>query len=201
MTLRPDLKLIAAMVPEGARVLDLGWGDGALLAWLAAHRGVRGYGIEIDEGQITRCIARGVSVLERDIDEGLSDFPTDGFDVVVMAETLQAVRKPGTVLEHMLRIAPRSIVTFPNFGHWRCRLELASAGRMPIARHLPHAWHDTPNIHLCTFADFEALCAERSLTIYDRKVVNAHYERTWAMNHWPNLFGTIAVYGLSRPGA
>jgi len=189
MTLRPDLKLIAAMVPEGARVLDLGCGDGALLAWLAAHRGVRGYGIEIDEGQITRCIARGVSVLERDIDEGFSDFPTDGFDVVVMAETLQAVRKPGTVLEHMLRIAPRSIVTFPNFGHWRCRLELASAG------------HDTPNIHLCTFADFEALCAERSLTIYDRKVVNAHYESTWAMNHWPNLFGTIAVYGLSRPGA
>jgi methionine biosynthesis protein MetW len=118
-----------------------------------------------------------------------------------MAETLQAVRKPGTVLEHMLRIAPRSIVTFPNVGHWRCRLELASAGRMPIARHLPHAWHDTPNIHLCTFADFEALCAERSLTIYDRKVVNAHYESTWAMNHWPNLFGTIAVYGLSRPGA
>ena len=141
-----------------------------------------GYGataLRLMKSRSLRCVARGVSVLERDIDEGLSDFPTDGFDVVVMAETLQAVRKPGAVLEHMLRIAPRSIVTFPNFGHWRCRLELASAGRMPIARHLPHAWHDTPPISTSALADFEALCAERLLTIYDRKVVNAQYETTW----------------------
>ncbi len=196
--LREDLKLIAELVPKGARVLDLGCGNGDLLAWLQAHRGVNGYGLEIDHDQITACIARGVNVIERNIDEDLSDYESDSFDLVVMTETLQAVRHPANVLDEMLRIAPEGIVTFPNFGHWRCRLHLASRGRMPVAKHLPHAWYDTPNIHLCTFADFEDLCAERGLRITRRLVVNGRYRPNGLIKRWSNLFGSIAIYGLTR---
>ena len=196
--LREDLKLIAELVPKGARVLDLGCGNGDLLAWLQAHRGVNGYGLEIDHDQITACIARGVNVIERNIDEDLSDYESDSFDLVVMTETLQAVRHPANVLDEMLRIAPEGIVTFPNFGHWRCRLHLASRGRMPVAKHLPHAWYDTPNIHLCTFADFEDLCAERGLRITRRLVVNGRYRPNGLIKRWSYLFGSIAIYGLTR---
>lgn len=196
--LREDLRLIADLVPRGARVLDLGCGNGDLLAWLQAHRGVNGYGLEIDHDQITACIARGVNVIERNIDEDLSDYESDSFDLVVMTETLQAVRHPANVLDEMLRIAPEGIVTFPNFGHWRCRLHLASRGRMPVAKHLPHAWYDTPNIHLCTFADFEDLCAERGLRITRRLVVNGRYRPNGLIKRWSNLFGSIAIYGLTR---
>lgn len=197
-TLREDLRLIAELVPEGARVLDLGCGTGDLLAWLQQHRGVNGYGIEIDHDKITACIAKGVNVIERNLDEDLSDYDSDSFDLVVMTETLQAVRYPAKVLDEMLRIAPRGVVTFPNFGHWRCRLHLASRGRMPVARHLPHAWYDTPNIHLCTFADFEDLCRQRGLAITSRLVVNGQYRPNQLLNRWSNLFGSIAIYGLAR---
>ncbi|MEE4360696.1 MAG: methionine biosynthesis protein MetW [Pseudomonadales bacterium] len=196
--MREDLRLIAAMVTRQARVLDLGCGDGALLAWLQAHRGVNGYGLEIDAQKITTCLGRGVNVIERDIDTGLADFEANSFDLVVMTETLQAVRHPGQVLAEMLRIAPEGIVTFPNFGHWRCRLDLATRGRMPLARHLPHAWYDTPNIHLCTFADFEALCRERRIVITRRIVVDSDYRPSPLIDALPNLFGTIAIYGLRR---
>lgn len=195
---RPDLQLIASLIPEGARVLDLGCGTGELLAWLRDHRGVTGYGLEIDPRNIATCLARGVNVVERDIDVDLSDFESASFDVVVMTETLQAVRHPDRVLEEMLRIAPEGVVTFPNFGYWRCRMHLASHGRMPVAEHLPHSWYDTPNIHLCTFADFEALCVDRDVAITRRHVVDAHYRQTALIRAWPNLFGTIAIYGLRR---
>lgn len=197
-TLREDLRLIAELVPEGARVLDLGCGTGDLLAWLQQHREVNGYGLEIDHDKITACIAKGVNVIERNIDEDLSDYDSDSFDLVVMTETLQAVRHPAKVLDEMLRIAPEGIVTFPNFGHWRCRLHLATQGRMPVAGHLPHSWYDTPNIHLCTFADFEALCTERGLRITRRLVVDANYRPNNVINRWSNLFGSIAIYGLAR---
>ncbi len=196
--LREDLRLISEMVPQGARVLDLGCGTGDLLAWLQAHRGVNGYGLEIDHDKITACIAKGVNVIERNIDEDLSDYESDSFDLVVMTETLQAVRHPANVLDEMLRIAPEGIVTFPNFGHWSCRLHLATRGRMPVSSHLPHAWYDTPNIHLCTFADFEALCSERGLRITRRLVVNGGYRPNRFINRWSNLFGNIAIYGLAR---
>ncbi|HSG88360.1 MAG TPA: methionine biosynthesis protein MetW [Pseudomonadales bacterium] len=195
---RQDLRLIADMVPEGARVLDLGCGTGELLVWLRENRGVTGYGLEIDRDKITACIARGVNVIERDIDEDLSEFESGSFDVVIMTETLQAIRHPDRVLEEMLRIAPNGIVTFPNFGYWRCRFYLATRGRMPVSTHLPHAWYDTPNIHLCTFADFEALCDERDIGITRRVVADADYRSSALGDALPNMFGTIAIYGLRR---
>ncbi|MEE2892325.1 MAG: methionine biosynthesis protein MetW [Pseudomonadota bacterium] len=195
---RPDLALIADMIESGARVLDLGCGTGALLAWLAAHKGVNGYGLEIDPLNISTCIERGVNVLEQNLDDDLSAFETGGFDVVVMTETLQAVRRPDRVLEEMLRIAPRGIVTFPNFAHWRIRAQLALRGRMPMNDALPHAWYDTPNIHLCTFDDFETLCSDTGIRINARTVVDRDYRSRPLLDALPNLFGTIAIYGLGR---
>lgn len=195
---RPDLALIADMIEPGARVLDLGCGTGTLLAWLAANKGVNGYGLEIDPQNISTCIERGVNVLEQNLDDDLSAFETGGFDVVVMTETLQAVRRPDRVLAEMLRIAPTGIVTFPNFAHWRIRTQLALRGRMPINDALPHAWYDTPNIHLCTFEDFEALCADTGIRIDARTVVDKDYRRRPLLDALPNLFGTIAIYGLGR---
>ncbi|MCH2098881.1 MAG: methionine biosynthesis protein MetW [Pseudomonadales bacterium] len=186
------------MIEPGARVLDLGCGTGALLAWLAAHKGVNGYGLEIDPHNISTCIERGVNVLEQNLDDDLSAFETGGFDVVVMTETLQAVRRPDRVLEEMLRIAPRGIVTFPNFAHWRIRAQLALRGRMPMNDALPHAWYDTPNIHLCTFDDFETLCSDTGIRINARTVVDQDYRSRPLLDALPNLFGTIAIYGLGR---
>lgn len=196
--LRADLRLIADMVPANARVLDLGCGNGDLLHWLQRNRGVNGYGLEIDHGNIATCISKGVNVIERNIDEDLGDFEDNSFDLVVMAETLQAMRYPAHVVQEMLRIAPRGIVTFPNFGHWRCRAFLTARGRMPVSSYLPHSWYDTPNIHLCTFADFESLCAEQRIQITRRLVVDRYYRQQPLINLWPNLFGTVAVYGIAR---
>ena len=197
--MRPDLEIIAALVNPGARVLDLGCGSGELLKWLAAEKGVNGYGIEKDADEIAICIRAGVNVIEHDRDDGLTRFPDSSFDMVVMTETLQAVAAPERLLDEMLRIGEECIVTFPNFGHWRCRMQLASRGRMPVARHIPHSWYDTPNIHLCTFRDFEELVTGKGLPIIERFVVDASYERRvrWV----PNLFGTIAFYRLGRARA
>ena len=196
--MRPDLEIIADLVRPGARVLDLGCGDGELLAHLRATKGVNGYGLEIDPDMITNCVVRGVNVIEQNLDDGLSNFPSSSFDLVVMTETLQAVRQPDRLIDEMLRIGRECIVTFPNFGHWQCRAYLASRGRMPIARHLPHHWYDTPNIHLCTFADFEHLCRDKHLVIHRRFVVDTHYRNRFLINRFPNLFGTIAFYHLGR---
>jgi methionine biosynthesis protein MetW len=197
--MRPDLSIIADLVAPEARVLDLGCGDGELLAHLKRTKGVNGYGLEIDAGMITSCIRSGVNVIEQDLDQGLTNFPTDSFDLVVMTDTLQSVRRPDVMLDEMLRIGRECIVTFPNFAHWRCRLYLASRGKMPVAKHLPHHWYDTPNIHLCTFADFETLCAAKRLTVIERFVVTSEYAHHPLVSRFPNLMGTTAFYHLGRP--
>ncbi len=195
---RPDISIIADLVQSTARVLDLGCGDGELLAHLKRTKGVNGYGLEINAEMITSCINVGVNVIEQDLDQGLTNFASDSFDLVVMTDTLQSVKRPDVMLDEMLRIGRECIVTFPNFAHWRCRLFLASRGKMPVAKHLPHRWYDTPNIHLCTFADFESLCAEKHLTIIKRFVVNSEYDNHPMVSRFPNLMGTTAFYHLGR---
>src|SRR5580698_11346644 len=155
--LRPDLAAIAEMIPEGARVLDVGCGDGALLEHLVRTKNVDGRGIELSQQNVNACVARGLSVVQGDADTDLSEYPSQVFDIVILSQTIQATYAPRTVLSHLLRIGRRTIVSFPNFGHWRVRLSLLVNGRMPRTATLGNAWYDTPNIHLCTIADFTAL--------------------------------------------
>lgn len=199
--MRADLAIIADLINPGARVLDLGCGEGELLARLKADKAVNGYGLEIDPDNITTCIHKGVNVIEQDLDAGLDNFADDSFDMVVMTETLQSVKAPVQMLHDMLRIGQECIVTFPNFGHWRCRAYLATRGRMPVSEHLPHSWYDTPNIHLCTFLDFERLCQAEAFNIIERFVVDAGHANRPLMNRFPNFFGTFAFYRLGRPGS
>ena len=196
--MRPDLNIIAELVNPGARVLDLGCGEGELLAHLQTTKNVNGYGLEIDPNNITICIRKGVNVIEQDLDEGLSNFADSSFDMVVMTETLQAVKAPDRMLDEMLRIGTECVVTFPNFGHWRCRAHLVSQGMMPVADHLPHSWYDTPNIHLCTFKDFEKMCRDKALPIIERFVVDERHLSRPLANRFPNVFGHIAFYRLGR---
>ena len=186
------------MIHPGSRVLDLGCGSGELLRHLTINKGVNGYGIEKDPAQISACVRAGVNVVEHDLNDGLARFPDASFDVVVMAETLQAVATPARLLDEMLRIGDECVVTFPNFGHWLCRVQLASRGRMPVARHLPHQWYDTPNIHLCTCHDFERLVRAKGLPIIERLVVNRAHQARAHVARFPNLFGSTAFYRLGR---
>ena len=155
--MRADLDIIQDWIPQGSRVLDLGCGDGELLSWLREHKQVSGYGLEIDADNIAQCLLKGINVIEQDLDKGLGNFASNSFDVVVMTQALQAVQYPDKLLEEMLRVGRQCIITFPNFGHWHCRWYLTTKGRMPVSDFLPYTWFNTPNIHFCTFEDFEKL--------------------------------------------
>lgn len=196
--MRPDLAIIAELVHPGARVLDLGCGDGELLAYLQANKQVNGYGLEIDPANISTCIRKGVNVIEQDLNAGLGNFADASFDLVVMTETLQSVRRPDVLLTELLRIGGECIVTFPNFAYWRCRAYLVFKGRMPVSRHLPHSWYDTPNIHLCTFRDFEQLCRDKQINIIERFMVDADHASRPLINRFPNFFGAFAFYRLGK---
>jgi methionine biosynthesis protein MetW len=164
-TLRVDLRLIADMVAPGARVLDVGCGDGSLLAWLDRHREVDGRGIELSMAGVSAAVAHGLSVIQGDADTDLKDYPDGAFDYVILSQTLQATYAPKTVLTNMLRIGRHAIVSFPNFGHWRVRWHLLTRGRMPVTETLAYEWYETPNIHFCTIRDFLSLCDDLGIKV------------------------------------
>lgn len=196
--MRVELPIIRDWIRPGARVLDLGCGDGSLLAGLAAQCDVHGYGLEIDPQRISLCLERGVNVIEQDLDRGLENFRDASFDTVIMTQTLQAVRYPHLVLDEMLRIGRQCVITFPNFANWRCRVHLGLKGRMPVSRFMPYTWYDTPNIHFCTVADFEELCRAKNIHVIHRVVVDAQNRASLLARSLPNLFGATAIYLVTR---
>lgn len=196
--MRPDLQIIQQWIIPGSRVLDLGCGDGSLLSFLQENREVSGIGLEIDSNNIQHCLGQGVNVIEQDIDAGLGNFQSDSFDTVLLAQTLQALSRPDLLLDEILRVGKRGIVTFPNFGNWKSRLFLSSRGRMPVSKFMPHDWYNTPNIHFCTVKDFDQLCRNKGIEVLERTVVDSQHQGSWAMKAWPNLLGEIAIYHLSR---
>ncbi len=199
MNLRPDLELISHWIQPGARVLDLGCGNGSLLRYLRETRRVSGYGLEIDEANIVHCLNNGVDVIQCDLNEGLVRFfDNDSFDYVIMTQTLQAIRCPDKLLEDMVRVGKEGIVTFPNMGHWRNRLQLAFGGRMPVSQTLPYSWFETPNIHLCTLRDFETLCQQKRLRILKRHCVDSSQHEQRLASLLPGLLSEIAVYRFTR---
>jgi methionine biosynthesis protein MetW len=186
---RSDFAAIAGWVGVGSSVLDLGCGDGALLKYLRESRRVAGYGVEIDDAGVLACVRNGVNVVQSDLEHELSEFADRSFDYVILSQTLQAVRNSERVIREMLRVGREGIVTFPNFGYWKNRLQVAT-GRMPVSDNLPFQWFDTPNIHLCTIEDFETFCGSRSVKILERKVLTNDRPVAWL----PNLLGALAVY-------
>lgn len=186
---RPDLATIAQWVAPNARVLDLGCGDGMLLRYLWKQRNAEGYGVEIDDAKVGACVQNDVNVLQMNLESGLSAFGDASFDYVILSQTLQAMRHTEAIMREMLRVGREAIVSFPNFGHWSGRLQVL-AGRMPVSESLPHEWYNTPNLHLCTIADFEDLAADLEMKILERVVL--HEGR--AVNTLPNLRGSLAIY-------
>lgn len=195
--MRIDLNEIQHWIKQGSRILDLGCGDGTLLKWLIDSKQVQGYGLEIDAGQINICIDKGLNVIEQNLDRGLGNFADKSFDTVLMTQALQTLHFPHLVLDEMLRVGKECIVTFPNFGHWKARYHLATRGRMPVSDLLPYEWYNTPNIHFCTFKDFEVLCRERNIKVIHRQVVNEQSGQL-LKDLMPNLFGETAIYHLSK---
>ena len=190
---RADYATIGGWIAERARVLDLGCGDGALLAYLASERQASGYGIEIDDAGVLASVRNGINVIQSDLEGGLAGFDDAAFDVVVLSQTLQAMRRVEAIVAEMLRVGREAIVTFPNFGHWSHRLQILR-GHMPVSSSLPYQWYDTPNIHLCTVADFDAFLATRGHRVLDRVVL----ARGRPVSFAPNLTGELAIYRFRK---
>lgn len=196
--MRVDLELIGNWIKPRTRVLDLACGDGTLLAYLREHKQVTGYGIEIAPEHIVDCIQKGVNVIQTDLDAGLSDFDAESFDYVIMTQSLQALHFPDRLLDEMMRVGREGIVSFPNMGHWQCRLQFSLRGRMPVTRALGNNWYNTPNIHLCTIADFEDLCRQKSIGILQRAAVDYIHRSNLVIKWLPNLLAEIALYRFRK---
>ena len=190
--------IIVDLVNANARILDLGCGDGELLSRLSTSKAVTGYGVERAAARIEASLARGVNVIEHDINDGLQRFPDNSFDMVIMTETLQSISEPRRLVREMLRIGEECVVTFPNFAYWRCRTQLFFDGRMPVSDHLPYEWYNTPNIHLCTIQDFDAMCREERVRVISRFVFNARGAQSWGTAVFRNWLGVTAFYRLGR---
>ena len=186
-------RIIAELIPRGSRVLDLGCGSGELLALLRDERGCSGYGIELDDSQVMACVARGINVIQHNLEEGLALFEDNSFDVVLQLDTLQHLRNTEAMLRETARIGRVGLVSFPNFAHWPHRLSVLR-GRMPVTRALPYQWYDTPNIRVATFADFEVLARRNGLRIVES--FGLHEGKV--VRHWPNLLASSAVFQFER---
>ncbi|HUZ71833.1 MAG TPA: methionine biosynthesis protein MetW [Stellaceae bacterium] len=193
--LREDLRLVASMIEPGSRVLDVGCGDGELLSYLVHHKDVDGRGMELSQSGVNACVRHGLSAIQGDADNDLDAYPSDAFDYAVLSQTLPATRSPRRVVRNLVRIGRFAIVSFPNFGHWRIRLDLALRGRMPMTHLLAAPWYDTPNIHLCTIRDFLALCAEDGVRI-ERSVTLDRWGRPFRLDPRSALANLLAEQGL-----
>ena len=187
------MKIMAELVPVGSRVLDLGCGDGAMLAYLQQVRGCTGYGIEIDDANVLAAVKNGVNVSQSDLEAGLSGFEDASFDHVVLSQTLQAMRHTEAIVFEMLRVGREAVVSFPNFGYWKHRMDILQ-GHMPVSERLPYQWYDTPNIHLCTIADFDDFCARRNIVVKERRV----FDEGRLITEEQNFLGSLAVYRITR---
>jgi len=193
---RPDFAAIANWIKPESKILDLGCGDGALLKFLQQERNIFGYGVEIDDDNVLSCLKNGINVIQSDLESGLSGFVDDSFDYVILSQTLQAMKHTEKIIREMLRVGREGIVSFPNFGYWKNRLQVIQ-GHMPVSESLPYHWYDTPNIHLCTLGDFEDLCKQCDAKILERRVMKKDQQITF----FPNLMGKLAFYRFERKNA
>ncbi|WP_373698973.1 methionine biosynthesis protein MetW [Neisseria dentiae] len=188
--LRDDLQLIYDWIPAGSRVLDLGCGKGELLSALIREKNCSGYGVEIDTEGVLASMERGINVIQADLEQGLQDFDADSFDIIVLSQTIQAMQNTETILQDLTRVAKQAIVSFPNFGYWKNRLQIGLLGHMPVSERMPYQWYNTPNIHWCTLQDFDRLCAKNHIRVLERTVMTAGRR----INILPNLLGSLAFY-------
>ena len=190
-------KIITDWVPARSKVIDFGCGDGSLLKDLINTKNICGYGVEIDHQMIDKCIEKGISVIEKDIDKGIQDFELSNFDIAIMASSIQCLKNPNIAMRRMLRLSNKCIVTLPNFGYWKCRLALL-AGKMPVTPSLPSSWYETENLHLCTISDFEKLCSDSGFIIDERIFLNSSSKKGVLASIMPNIFASEGVYLLGR---
>ena len=190
-------KIIESWITDNSKVIDFGCGDGSLLQFLIDNKNVNGYGVEIDHKKIQQCVEKGLSVVEQDIDEGIQDFVSSNFDFAIMASSIQCLKNPHIALGRMLDLSKQCVVTLPNLGYWRCRLNLLS-GKMPVTPNLPSSWYETDNLHLCTIKDFEKLCADEGFVINKKIFLNGQGKKGSSASLFPNIFSSEGVYLLER---
>jgi len=190
-------KIINAWVPKEGKVIDFGCGDGSLLEELMKTKNILGYGVEINDKKIESCVSKGVPVIKQDIDKGINEFKSSNFDISIMARSIQCLKDPSLALNRMLKLSKRCVVTLPNLGYWKCRLNLAY-GRMPVTPELPSSWHETDNIHLCTINDFEDLCKKEGIRIMNKVFLGSNGAQSNLSSLSPNLFAIEGVYLLEK---